>query len=286
MASSDQDRRISAADATNEDCECILQVTAQRLREVGRAREASLLAHAELTFERDGGYYYPIPGDNWTSASYEAIPWISKDHSYEFQRTVKNAIWSTMQTVLEQLGCGAVQDQEELTVREQPEPLPEVDPRWRSAGMQERPTNQGRRPRARVATGERAIQRRNLVFDSRAELAVFDMLERIQRELPEHATIAVAPLPGVALRDTVRSPDLLVIGNGRTVVVEVDGPTHRLSRVDDDNRNLGWDRCGVESIRVAVKDLDHDPAQVERLLREQLGRRLRLPYLLPGGQAQ
>jgi hypothetical protein len=52
---------------------------------------------------------------------------------------------------------------------------------------------------------------------------VYDTLVALQRARPRHQTFAVAPLPGVRLRDAgVRIPDLMVLGNGRAVVIEVD----------------------------------------------------------------
>ena len=41
---------------------------------------------------------------------------------------------------------------------------------------------------------------------------------------------------------------MLVIGRGRVLIIEIDGPHHRSSRryVDDRNRDLQWQRCGVQ----------------------------------------
>ena len=92
-------------------------------------------------------------------------------------------------------------------------------------------------------------------------------------------TIAVLPLPGARLRDAgVRTPDFVVIGNGRAVVIEVDGPHHfgATRKADDHTRDRHWDRCGVRTIRIPSEHAD-DPASVKDLLREDLRRRLWTP---------
>ena len=84
------------------------------------------------------------------------------------------------------------------------------------------------------------------------------------------------PLPGAKLRDTaVRTPDLVVIGNGRAAIIEVDGPRHyaRTRKADDQDRDRHWDRCGVHTIRIPSERAS-DPASLRVLLREDLRRRL------------
>jgi very-short-patch-repair endonuclease len=58
--------------------------------------------------------------------------------------------------------------------------------------------------------------------------------------------------------------------------VEIDGPRHRSPRryVDDRNRDLQWERCGVPVVRLAVEDLQNGDALVTRL-REEVVRHLR-----------
>lgn len=94
--------------------------------------------------------------------------------------------------------------------------------------------------------------------------------------LPEDDTIAIAPLPGVRLRSgNTWSPDVLVIGRGRALVIETDGPHHRSPRryVDDRNRDLQWQRCGIPVVRLAVEDLGDDTVLTARL-REEIQRHL------------
>ena len=66
------------------------------------------------------------------------------------------------------------------------------------------------------------------------------------------------------------------MGRGRVLIVEIDGPHHRSQRryVDDRNRDLQWQRCGVPVVRLAVEDLQDGDALVTRL-REEILRHLR-----------
>ena len=84
------------------------------------------------------------------------------------------------------------------------------------------------------------------------------------------------PLPGTKLRDLgVRTPDFVVIGNGRATVIEVDGRAHygTTRRADDHTRDRHWERCGVNTIRIASEQTE-DPAALKKLLREDIARRL------------
>jgi very-short-patch-repair endonuclease len=67
----------------------------------------------------------------------------------------------------------------------------------------------------------------------------------------------------------VRAPDFVVIGNGRAVVIEVDGPHHygRTRKADDATRDRHWGRCGVSTIRITSEHAD-DPESLKALLQE------------------
>lgn len=154
--------------------------------------------------------------------------------------------------------------------------LPEVDENWRDTYAERLtatpPTNQARRerdlPSYPVVDG--------LTFGSDEERRVYAALKRLQADFPEAETIALVPLPGVRLRaGHTWSPDIIVVGHGRAMVVEVDGPHHRNDRryADDRNRDLQWQRCGVAVVRLSVEDLDDDAA-LERRLKEEILRHL------------
>lgn len=266
---------LSAFSATEDDLDRLLGQTAALLRERGQTRAAALLPATVLTFELDGGIFYPIEGDNWNENTYRAVLHVPRG-SYDFDKYIRSAVWSVLASLLERFACREVQ---ELVFREKLDPLPDVGPDWRSTGDRPRPTNQARRSRQKPGSDEHV--HRNMVFDSRWEIAVFAMLERLQRDLNQTSTIAIAPLPAVQLRSvpTYLSPDVLVIGNGRAIVVEIDSPYHRSHRrrVDDDDRNRHWTRCGVRCLRVSVENIDDTPAEVEQVLREDLSRELGIP---------
>jgi len=163
-----------------------------------------------------------------------------------------------------------------VSVRARPA-LPEIDPDWRTAlGAHltlDRPVNQARHERA---GGPHPVED-GLTFGSTQELRVYRALKRLQASFPPEDTISIAPLPGVYLRaGHTWSPDVLVLGWGRALIVETDGPHHRSPRryVDDRNRDLQWQRCGVPVIRLAVEDLQDGDA-LDTRLREEIVRHLR-----------
>ena len=154
-------------------------------------------------------------------------------------------------------------------------PLPAVSAAWRlkAADARQSPTNQARRERA----GDGYPSQDGLTFGSQAELAVYNVLVELQRDFPVRNAFAMLPLPGARLRDTaVRTSDFVVIGNGRAVVIEVDGPHHsgRNRRADDADRDLHWRRCGVATIRIASEHAS-DPRSLKARLEEELKRDLR-----------
>lgn len=157
--------------------------------------------------------------------------------------------------------------------------LPEVDKDWREAYAtrlsSERPSNQARRE---SGLADRPIED-GLTFGSTEELRVYRALKGLQARFPQDDTFAIAPLPGVRLRaGHTWSPDVLVTGRGRALVIETDGPHHRGPRryADDRNRDLQWQRCGVPVIRLAVEDISDDAALSDRL-REEIHRHLTRP---------
>ena len=153
-------------------------------------------------------------------------------------------------------------------------------PRSKMTGAPHRRPARQRSPKqpgpTRVRRG-RAPCRGRADVRQRQELRVYRALKDLQARFPEHDTIAIAPLPSVRLRSgNTWSPDVLVTGRGRVLIVETDGPHHRGPRryVDDRNRDLQWQRCGVPVVRLAVEDL-HDDAVLSARLHEEVLRHLR-----------
>ncbi|WP_051515549.1 hypothetical protein [Candidatus Blastococcus massiliensis] len=135
--------------------------------------------------------------------------------------------------------------------------LPNIDTEtWRQSLRQqyggEDITNSARKerliPQSPVADG--------LTFTNAEELAVYEALVRLQAATVEDRTFSISPLPGTRIRaGNVWTPDFLLMGNGRAMLIEVDGPQHSKEqrRADDDMRDAQWRRCGVQVRRVPVE---------------------------------
>ena len=98
--------------------------------------------------------------------------------------------------------------------------------------------------------------RDGLTFSNTEELTVYQSIVRLQETTREDKTFAVSPLPGTRIRaGNVWTPDFLLMGNGRAMLIEVDGPQHAKAhrRADDDTRDAQWRRCGVQVRRVPVE---------------------------------
>ncbi|MEV0624199.1 hypothetical protein AB0I81_63580 [Nonomuraea sp. NPDC050404] len=243
------------------------------LDEEGHSLARDLLREATLTLRRDGGFYHPTPGDNWRSNTYEAVLIIGPTLAAEFTPAVLDPIWEHLRGVLRQLGR---EDVMSLVVEEARPQLPPVSQDWRQLAATPAPSNQARRERK---AGEGYPTMDELVFGSRAELVVYQVLTEIQRDSQPKQSIAILPLPSAKLRDTsVRSPDFVVIGNGRAVVIEVDGPHHYgvTRKADDEDRDRHWMRCGTSTIRIAHQHTE-DPVTLKERLREDLQRTLLPP---------
>jgi hypothetical protein len=250
-------------------------VLGQTYHLLGENRDAlaqGLILGATLTLRPDGGYFHPIPGDNWTDASYEATLMVEPHLVPEFTPEVTGRIWKTLGAVLTHHGR---QDVLSLVIEQASLRLPAIPADWRHQAAQipkQAPGNQARRERAEECYPAQDV----LVFGSQAELAVYRVLVDLQRESQHQNTFAVLPLPGAKLRDAgVRTPDFVVVGNGRAAIIEVDGPHHyaRIRKADDHDRDRHWDRCGVHTIRIASEHAS-DPASLKDLLREDFRRRL------------
>lgn len=243
------------------------------LGEDGDVHAQRLVASASLRLWQNGGWYRPDPGDNWTEKTYDATLLVDPVVLGEFTPEVRERIWPKVEAVL--IGRGR-HDVTALAVERGVAPSPEIAPDWRARAAQGplgiEPSNQARNERAKGGYPERD----KLVFGSFAERALYDALVTLQHECPVERTFAIAPSAGVKLRDAgVKTPDFLVIGNGRAVVIEMDGPHHYTTsrKADDATRDRHWSRCDVYTVRIVSEQTEDAPALV-RLLREELRRRL------------
>ncbi|MGY1857572.1 hypothetical protein [Modestobacter sp. SYSU DS0290] len=186
-----------------------------------------------------------------------------------FTPEVRERIWAKLGYVLRRHHRSA----DEIAVQEA---LPEVPVDWRDRGERdftaERATNHARRERRDAANPVYD----GLTFGSLAEIAVYKSLVTLQQAAHEARAFAIVPLPTVRLqRMGQRTPDFLIVGNGRALVIEVDGPHHGNSRryADDRTKDLHWERCGVRTFRLTVEQTAED-ASLGPLLREALVREL------------
>jgi hypothetical protein len=250
----------------------VLGQVCQLLGDSGDAHSRDLLRAATLTLRSDGGYYQPTPGDNWLEASSEAVLIVGPGLVAEFSGDVKDRIWRVLSSVLAHHGRDDVVS---LVVEPASPPLPAPTVDWRTEAAKaarQAPSNQARRERTEGGYPEED----GLFFGSRAEHAIYQILKELQHETQPLKTFAVLPLPGTKLRDSgVRTPDFVVIGNGRATVIEIDGRAHYRTtrRADDHTRDRHWERCGVQTIRISSEHTE-DPAALKALLREDIIRRL------------
>lgn len=98
---------------------------------VGEETARDLLRTAVLTLRRDGGFFHPMPDDNWTADTYEAVLTVERELRPTCTPEVKEAIWRTLETLLSQLGRTDVQG---IVVEGDTRPLPHIPPDWRIEG--------------------------------------------------------------------------------------------------------------------------------------------------------
>ncbi len=199
----------------------ILGQTYHLLASAGDEQASMLMLDVDhLRLEVDG--YYRDPADPiWPTTDYAAVLEVETFLVPRFTEEVHERIWTRLQYVLRRHNKTA----ERMRVEET---LPQVGPDWRASATRDltadRVTNQARRERQdpEHPTYE------GLTFGSLAEIEVYKMLVDLQRSVPVDRAFAIMPLPTVQLqRMGLRSPDLVVVGNGRALVIEVDGPHHR-----------------------------------------------------------
>jgi hypothetical protein len=252
----------------DEEAERVLAQTALLLDRQGDREASQLLADATyLDFESTGDFYRTSGGG--TAYIMAAILYVDEHLISAFTAEIQQRIAPVLIDVALRNGYTATDRMDVKPI------LPDVSKDWRNSlreRAQERPTNQARRER----TAPNHPVEDGLALGSRQEHQVYQALKQIQATTPSDRTIAIAPLPGVRLQaGHTWTPDIIVLGNGRAVVFEVDGPHHRDRRryADDRNRDLQWQRCGIHVVRLPVEDLQQGE-QLTNRLKEELSRHL------------
>ncbi|WP_406259364.1 hypothetical protein OH779_40650 [Actinacidiphila glaucinigra] len=252
----------------DEEAELILAQTAILLDRQGDREAAQLLADVTyLDFENTGDSYHSSGGIHTYLMA--AVLYVDDHQVSAFTSEIRESIAPVLIDVALRNGYTATDRMDVKPV------LPTITKDWRGdlrERVQERPTNQARRER--LAPNHPVED--GLALGSRQEHQVYRALKHIQATTPPDRTIAIAPLPGVRLQaGHTWTPDIVVLGNGRAVVFEVDGPHHRDRRryADDRNRDLQWQRCGIQVVRLPVEDLRQEEHLTNRL-KEELSRHL------------
>jgi very-short-patch-repair endonuclease len=161
---------------------------------------------------------------------------------------VKRAIGNVGEPLLASAGVGL------LSAVEIRPKMDQATETWREEAIRfvkgEGVTNQGRVRSDNIASQ----QHQGLLFRSKAEITLFEAMKRAQ--------LAVAPLPvfvRVGNRQNRIEPDFVVVRNGLTFVVEVDGDTyHKESPADADKRLVPLTIEGVEVRRIRAADVATD----------------------------
>ena len=120
--------------------------------------------------------------------------------------------------------------------------------------------------RTAFAVGVPRLESDRLLFRTPEELLVYDELCRIQRELPRHENLTIAPVQAVRVPGHTWEVDLLVMYRGRVGVIEVDGGAHHGRWAADRTRDRLLEDAGVAYVdRIPVEEA-RDPAEVRAFL--------------------
>ncbi|MGW5864502.1 Shedu anti-phage system protein SduA domain-containing protein [Streptomyces sp. NPDC055239] len=119
----------------------ILGQTYSLLDRDGEEAARDLLRTAVLSLRHDGGFYHPMPGDGWTTDTYEAVLAVDRALLSEFTKPVIDTIWTRLEPLLTWLQREDVQS---LVVVGEIRALPAIPADWK---------NQAAQPVARVGRG-------------------------------------------------------------------------------------------------------------------------------------
>jgi hypothetical protein len=120
---------VSLDDDAIDELDLMLGQTHHLLGETGDELAQRLVQAAKLTLRRDGGYFHPIPGDNWRADTYEAVFEVAPSLVPEFTSEITDRIWNELEPVLRQHDR---QDVFGIVVEPTVSPLPDVAADWRA----------------------------------------------------------------------------------------------------------------------------------------------------------
>jgi hypothetical protein len=144
--------------------------------------------------------------------------------------------------------------------------LPPASPDWRAdlqSKLAPRVTNQGTVGLAR----SEPLWEDGCQFRSREEVLVYRAFKRARDAMPDDDTIAIAPNPGLVIRNIKTSePDLLIAFRGRVGIVQVDGPHHRGRFAAEVTRDRLYRHAGIAEIDHFPVEDTTDPADLDILV--------------------
>jgi hypothetical protein len=144
---------------------------------------------------------------------------------------------------------------------------------WRQRRQESR--DRGERPvdnQATYSTAAAVRRRDRLNFGSAQEVSVYKALLRRQGKLPAEATIAILPGPGTRVLGRTFWPDFVVTYQGRSGMIEVDGPHHQGRAAADHSRDALLSDAGVGHVgRITVEDAASD-SELDRFVERFLQR--------------
>ena len=125
--------RLTIEDGDAGKLDLVLGQACQLLGQSGEALAEGLVMAATLMLRRDGGYFHPIPDDNWTSASYEAVLTVDPQLTREFSDEVTGRIWRALAAVLSHHGRDDVLS---LVIEPTAPQVPAIAADWRALAAQ------------------------------------------------------------------------------------------------------------------------------------------------------
>jgi hypothetical protein len=227
---------MSEEDAFKEKFDIILAAAARILTNAGRMDEANILVHARITIHNTqwNGFYI------WLHLPIDVVSQL-KDKAFDIEMCIRDAMYEAASSVIlmEDNNFGfSINLKHDCEVGYTEE--------WRQEIKRilsgESVTNQGRAHSKNIA----AIQHRNLLFRSRAEVNFFDAAVKSE--------LAVAPLPVFVEGDRTQKrtePDFIIIKDGIFLIVELDGNEyHRETPVAAQDRLAFLTQEGAQLYRI------------------------------------
>lgn len=222
-----------------ESLDLILGTAVACLEAAGEPEAAAVLELASLDVTKDGSLLLPT----WHAQLFIDARFLAslREHEEAVNAALRDALGGSAMTLLF------------LTIRPA-----FVGSGWREARQEEQSvgiTNQG----ARVPAHRKHFLFDGYKFLSEAEVAVYRLLKVLQKELPALDTFSFSVnIPWITIqRDYV--VDFLLTRSGRSLVIEVDGPSHRKRYQGDSSKDALLRDGGIRDVvRIPAEDTGNE----------------------------